>query len=212
MRCWNKGLALSGWGKVMARARAASGDDATAAAAAAAASLVSPAADESSPAPPAAAPPAVASPPTRIAPAPAAAAADDDTPTPAPTPAPAPATPPPPCPNPMPLHSRSVAVQVEFESKGLKPGFHFTGSSVETRRFQAMGKLHSTCTASPQQDVRHGDPEARVERFEQRRHHRPPRLFVALEHSHVLLILGLHSLPGVRLVTWNTLAVINRCL
>ncbi len=33
------------------------------------------------------------------------------------------------------------AVQVAFESKGLKPGFHFIGSRVETRRFQAMGQL-----------------------------------------------------------------------
>jgi hypothetical protein len=44
-----------------------------------------------------------------------------------------------------------VAVQVDpFESKGLKPGFHFIGvksSRVETRRFQATVKLDSTCTA-----------------------------------------------------------------
>jgi hypothetical protein len=40
-----------------------------------------------------------------------------------------------------------VAVQVKFESKGLKPGYHFIGSWVETRRFQAMGQLDSTCTA-----------------------------------------------------------------
>jgi hypothetical protein len=31
-----------------------------------------------------------------------------------------------------------VAVQVAFESKGLKPGYHFIGSRVETRRFQAL--------------------------------------------------------------------------
>jgi hypothetical protein len=41
--------------------------------------------------------------------------------------------------------NRDVAVQVEFESKRLKPGFHFIGSRVETRRFQAMGQLKSTC-------------------------------------------------------------------
>ena len=35
---------------------------------------------------------------------------------------------------------RAVAVQVDpFESKGLKPDFHFIGSRVETRRFQAYG-------------------------------------------------------------------------
>jgi hypothetical protein len=37
-----------------------------------------------------------------------------------------------------------VAVQAAFESKGLKPVFHFSGSRVETGRFQAiyyMGQL-----------------------------------------------------------------------
>jgi hypothetical protein len=38
----------------------------------------------------------------------------------------------------------NVAVQVEFESKILKPGYHLTGSTVETRRFQGMNKLDST--------------------------------------------------------------------
>jgi hypothetical protein len=38
-----------------------------------------------------------------------------------------------------------VAAQVALESKGLKPGYHIlSGSRVETRRFQAMGKLDST--------------------------------------------------------------------
>jgi hypothetical protein len=46
---------------------------------------------------------------------------------------------------------RFVAVQVVFETKGLKPGFHFTGSRVETRRFQAMGQLDSTRTTPPVQ-------------------------------------------------------------
>jgi hypothetical protein len=32
---------------------------------------------------------------------------------------------------------RAVAAQVAFESKGLKPGFHFIGERVETRRFQS---------------------------------------------------------------------------
>jgi hypothetical protein len=41
------------------------------------------------------------------------------------------------------LH-RGVAAQVAFESKGLKPFFHFIGRKVETRRFQAMGQLNST--------------------------------------------------------------------
>jgi hypothetical protein len=40
---------------------------------------------------------------------------------------------------------QAVAVQVDpFESKGLKPVYHFSGSRVETRRFQAMGQLDST--------------------------------------------------------------------
>jgi hypothetical protein len=43
--------------------------------------------------------------------------------------------------------AHGVAVQVAFESKGLKPLFHFTGPRVVTRRFQAMGKLDSTCTS-----------------------------------------------------------------
>ena len=42
-----------------------------------------------------------------------------------------------------------VAVQVEFESKKLEPGYHFIVSRVETRPFQSMGQLHSTCTAPP---------------------------------------------------------------
>jgi hypothetical protein len=42
-----------------------------------------------------------------------------------------------------------VAVQIAFERKGLKPGFHVTLSRVETRRFQAMGQLSSTCSAPP---------------------------------------------------------------
>jgi hypothetical protein len=33
---------------------------------------------------------------------------------------------------------RAVAVQFELEKQLLKPGFHFTGSRVETGRFQAM--------------------------------------------------------------------------
>jgi hypothetical protein len=45
---------------------------------------------------------------------------------------------------------QGVAVQVNpFESKGLKPVTHFIVSRVETRRFQAMGQLDSTCTAPP---------------------------------------------------------------
>jgi hypothetical protein len=42
--------------------------------------------------------------------------------------------------------NRSGAAQIDpFESKGLKPVSHFIGSRVETRRFQAMGQLDSTC-------------------------------------------------------------------
>jgi hypothetical protein len=40
-----------------------------------------------------------------------------------------------------------VAVQVEFGKQILQPGFDFIGSRFETRRFQAMGQLNSTCTA-----------------------------------------------------------------
>jgi hypothetical protein len=40
------------------------------------------------------------------------------------------------------MHAPGVAVQVAFESKGLKPVFHFIGSRVETRRFQAMGRVN----------------------------------------------------------------------
>jgi hypothetical protein len=32
----------------------------------------------------------------------------------------------------------------------LKPVSHLIGSKVETRRFQAIGQLHSTCTAPPE--------------------------------------------------------------
>ena len=45
--------------------------------------------------------------------------------------------------------ARVVAVQVAFESKGLKPVSRLTGPMVETRRFQAMGQLHSSCAAPP---------------------------------------------------------------
>jgi hypothetical protein len=47
------------------------------------------------------------------------------------------------------VHSLDVAVQVEFKSQTLKPVFHFIGSRLETRRFQAMGQLDSTFTAPP---------------------------------------------------------------
>jgi hypothetical protein len=57
----------------------------------------------------------------------------------------------------LPVHSsQCVAVQVAFESKGLKPVSHLIGLRVETRRFQAMGKLDSPCTAPPVPDVVHG--------------------------------------------------------
>jgi hypothetical protein len=35
------------------------------------------------------------------------------------------------------VHHRGVAVHVAFESKGLKPGYHISGSWFETRRFQS---------------------------------------------------------------------------
>jgi hypothetical protein len=44
---------------------------------------------------------------------------------------------------------RDVAVHVASESKVLKPVALFIGSRVETRGFQAMGQLHSTCTGAP---------------------------------------------------------------
>jgi hypothetical protein len=52
------------------------------------------------------------------------------------------------------LH-HGVAVQVAaFESKLLKPGFHFIGSRVETSPLQAMGKMDSTCAAPPRRGRR----------------------------------------------------------
>jgi hypothetical protein len=54
---------------------------------------------------------------------------------------------------PPPLLSQRVGAQVAFEkAKALKPGYHITVSRVETRRFQAMGKLDSTCAAAHQCD------------------------------------------------------------
>jgi hypothetical protein len=47
---------------------------------------------------------------------------------------------------------RVVAVQVDpFESKELKPCFHFIVSRDEIRRFQGMGavKLNASCAAPP---------------------------------------------------------------
>jgi hypothetical protein len=47
------------------------------------------------------------------------------------------------------LH-RGVAAQVDpLGKQTLKPGYHISGSRVETGRFQAVGRLHSTCTAPP---------------------------------------------------------------
>jgi hypothetical protein len=49
-----------------------------------------------------------------------------------------------------PQQAHGVAAQdAAFESKCLKPGYHISGSRVETRRFQAMGQADSTCTAPP---------------------------------------------------------------
>jgi hypothetical protein len=50
------------------------------------------------------------------------------------------------------VSSHAVEVQGECESKCLKlgkPGFHFIGSRVKSRRFPDMGQLDSTCTALP---------------------------------------------------------------
>jgi hypothetical protein len=45
-----------------------------------------------------------------------------------------------------------VAVQAEFESRGLKPVLHYTGSRVETRRLSSYGStgfnLHSLTSAA----------------------------------------------------------------
>jgi hypothetical protein len=51
-------------------------------------------------------------------------------------------------------HPLLVAVQVvEFESKGLKPGFHLIGSRVESRRLSGYGStafnLHSPTFLAP---------------------------------------------------------------
>jgi hypothetical protein len=54
--------------------------------------------------------------------------------------------------------TRGVAVQVAFESKLiLKTVFHFIAAHSrkgwETRRFRAMGKLNSFCTAPPRRQL-----------------------------------------------------------
>jgi hypothetical protein len=43
----------------------------------------------------------------------------------------------------------AVAAQVAFGNQTLKPVFHFVGSRLETRRFQAMGQLDSRICAAP---------------------------------------------------------------
>ena len=53
---------------------------------------------------------------------------------------------------------QGVAVQVAFESKGLKPGYHVTGSRVETRRFQARGELQYFNVLQPHQGVARAEP------------------------------------------------------
>jgi hypothetical protein len=61
-----------------------------------------------------------------------------------------------------PAAARSVAVQVELKAQNL--GNHeikFQGSRDKTRRFQAMGQLHSTCTAPPQQVLLRRDIDGR---------------------------------------------------
>ena len=50
--------------------------------------------------------------------------------------------------------NRRVAVQVEFEKQALKPGYHFTGSRVETRRFRAVTQLDSARVQPPTVEVR----------------------------------------------------------
>jgi hypothetical protein len=52
------------------------------------------------------------------------------------------------------VERRDVAVHVRLEGKGLKPGSHFTGLTLQAQRlepgaFQAMGQLDSTGTAPP---------------------------------------------------------------
>jgi hypothetical protein len=42
-----------------------------------------------------------------------------------------------------------VVAKLSLKKHMLKPGYHIKGSRVETRCFQAMGQLHSTCTAPP---------------------------------------------------------------
>jgi hypothetical protein len=60
---------------------------------------------------------------------------------------------------------------LNLKSKTLKPGFHFIGSRVETRRFQACGSAaFSTCTAPPVvvelvgvvEDARHEEEEQQL--------------------------------------------------
>jgi hypothetical protein len=51
--------------------------------------------------------------------------------------------------------TRAVAVQVECESKGLKPGYHISGSRVGSPgAFKLWCQLDSTCTAPPSPSAR----------------------------------------------------------
>jgi hypothetical protein len=53
----------------------------------------------------------------------------------------------------------------------LKPGFHFIGSRVETKRFEAMGKLHSQLVQPHHsREERHDGSRPRVSVQRQRPH------------------------------------------
>jgi hypothetical protein len=75
------------------------------------------------------------------------------------------------------VHLHGVAVQVQFQSISYKLGDHFLGSRVDQiRRFQAMGKLNSTCTAPPRSGGCREGPRPASRASSRRRRGNAPRL------------------------------------
>jgi hypothetical protein len=93
---------------------------------------------------------------------------------------------------------RGVAVQAECKEEILKPpDFYFTGSRVETRRFQATGRLDATCTQPHRERLRVGECRGTI-----RRRGRAVALQVAFERQ--ILKPGFHYI-GYRLWACKTL-------
>ena len=61
-------------------------------------------------------------------------------------------------------NSRDIVVQVAFIRANFETIILFYRARVETRRFHAMGKLNSTCTAAPRGSFHGGAPGHRHER------------------------------------------------